>query len=286
MFKELCHTYPLDYTFGLLLQMGTLDVILMTYPPSNCNHNVRYITGWAYRLLLMLILVCSAGESDAQSIGGIGAVLKLDTTSEGHTLPRIQSLVPNSPAAQSLKEGLYIISVNNIPCKNQTLEQIVGNIRGDAGTKVVLMLADNQKGKQAKEYELLRVVIQQTDPADAFNAACEATVKQLKKQGYEIVRKMGSECGEYYFNFDADTGSYNIRMLTLPNRDADSKNAAISARVSEGEGGIVQPLQATAPNIYEARITFRRPTVGMISTTLPDKQSAGSCKSIFIVVYK
>lgn len=240
-----------------------------------------YINDWARRLLFLLILMTAIVESNAQTLGGIGAVLKLDTIKEGYTLPRILSLVANSPAAKTIKEGLYIISVNGVPCKDQTLEQVVNNIRGQAGTKVTLTLADNPKGKQAKDYEIERVVIQQVDPVDAFNAECEAAIKQLKRQGHTIERNINSDCGDYFFNFDAEPGTYHVRMMVL---DGGKKSdASIVAKVSGWDGNKEITLKPTTTNNYEEQVIFTRSSVGVIATALADKQS---CKAIYIVVYK
>jgi hypothetical protein len=244
----------------------------------------NYITYWASCLLLLLILVTAVGESNAQSTGGIGAMLKLDTTKDGYTLPRIQSLVPNGPASKTVKEGLYIISVNGVPCKNVSLEQIVGNIRGQAGTKVTLMLADNPNGKQAKEYEIERAEIQQVpagDPVETFHAECEATLKQLKRQGHIIERNINSDCGDYFFNFDAEPGIYHVRLIVMS--DGKKSDESIIAKVSGWDGNKEVALKSTGGNTYEEHITFTRSSVGVIATTLKDKQS---CKAIHIVVYK
>lgn len=251
---------------------------------------------YAITTLLLVCIFCRF-TALSQTIGGIGAQLKLDSAG-GHTMPIIQKFVPGSPAAATLKENQFIIKVDDNECKDKTLEQIVGWIRGNAGTSVRMTMADNKAGKQSKEYTLTRAAIAAppdnpgADPVTGFFAACEAEVKQMKRKGTAIVKTFNSECGNYFFNFDGETGTYTVRMWILQDIQGTDKNKA-TVRVFDnndeksaivlGNAQIKLMGGKTATELSSA-ITFRREAVGTIAIQLNDDSK--KCQAIYIVVSK
>ncbi|MCW3123235.1 MAG: carboxyl-terminal protease [Flavipsychrobacter sp.] len=236
-------------------------------------------------LIVGLLMLCSI--ANAQNIGGIGAMLAIDS-SDGYRLPIIKSLMPNSPAAASMKENQFILKVNEVSCRDKTIEEVVGLIRGEAGTHVKLSVADNKPGKHATTYDLVRAVIQQpaapnqpaADPVEVFNANCEHEIKQLKRQGYAVIKTFTSDCGNYFFNFNADTGLHHVTVYTLE----DKGNAGgITASIfdNQHEADAVKLKKETASQ--KGDIYFKRTGVGGIKIELA---GGGICKSIYIVVYK
>jgi hypothetical protein len=246
-----------------------------------------------YAILLILLFSCGAIVC-AQPAAGIGAVLKLDTLKDGHTLPLIQSVVPGSPAAQTLKAGQYIFSVDETTCKDLPLEQVVMHIRGEAGTKVKLYVDTDARAKHAQVYELVRAPIQQTqmptDPVEAFNASGELEVKRLRREGHTIINTYTSDCGSYFFNFNAEKATYTVRLLTLEGKNTETNS--LRAKVQDGDNETtaltLSSLTSAAQTNYsvqEGKISFSHETVGTIALQLA-KGKESDCKAIFIVVYQ
>ncbi len=253
------------------------------------------------RFQIIACFVCLAlGASSlyAQSVGGIGARLALDSAA-GFTLPRIQGLVPGSPAAAVLKDSLYILSVAGYDCKGKSIEDVVAKIRGDVGTTVKITVADNKAGKKAKEYDLVRAAIQMPanntvpaqDPLIGFNEQCERETKVLRRKGLTVVKTYTSDCGNYFFNFDADANVYHVRLYALMQKNADG--AKLTARIFDGNNEAVY-VETSKPEIKESgdlvtaisegEMAFKRDCVGVVNTHLSG--DAAKCRGMFIVIYK
>jgi hypothetical protein len=249
------------------------------------------------RTYIIATLLFLSGSSCAQTIGGIGAQLFIDTV-DGFNMPRILSLVPNSPAYDSLRATDYIIQVNGTSCKNKTIEEVVAMIRGITGTKVHITVADTKHGSRPREYDLTRVTIQVAglpDPVPTFNAWCENEATQLKKKGFEIVKTFTSDCGNYFFNFDAEAGGYRTRVYSMEEKgsgtftpgytvsakvfDVNKESAAIQlSRSSPSESGTLVISQ------LDGSVTFNRDCVGNIGITITG--DLNKCKAMYIIVYR
>ncbi len=231
----------------------------------------------------------------AQNIGGIGAQLLMDTAG-GHSMPEISGLVKGSSADQFLKATDYIIKVNGTSCLDKTLVEVVGMIRGEVGTTVHVTVADTKEGKNPREYDLTRGAIsaintKSIDPVEAFNEQCVTEVKEMKKRGVTVVKTFPSECGNYFFNFDAEAGQYRVRVMTLDEQAATKgdKQLTISARVFDN----ASEKEATAISKYDVRdtrglleglVTFKKACVGTISVQLHGDEK--KCKAMYVVVCK
>lgn len=232
----------------------------------------------------------------AQNIGGIGAMLAIDST-EGYTMPFIKNVLPNSPAAASLKENLFILKVNDISCKNKTIEEVVGMIRGVIGTHIKLSAADNKQGINFKDYDLVRVAIQIEDPVIAYNKECDNGIKLLKRQGFLVVKTFNSDCGNFFFNFNTDTGVYHIRVLSMEEKHSGTYNQGfnITARVFDNndEAGAVILFNVGSRDIGSSimsqlggDIYFKKLSVGVVSIQVFPLADVTTCKAMTIVVYK
>lgn len=238
-----------------------------------------------------LFLFCVVHNfSFAQSTGGIGASLKLDTTKNGITLPKILSIVPGSPAAaHNMQAGWYIISVNGLPCKNKSLEEVVSNIRGVEGSTVNLEIADNPQGKKKIEYSLIRATIQANsnaplpDPKDAFVVACEQEVKLLKRKGHSIAKAVSSDCGDYFFSFDASEGNYTVKLLALTPANSISANV-YDSRNESVTTNLFADNSNTSTTILTTSIKMTNNSAGVVSVTIKEPRS--NCKGMYIIVYK
>ena len=250
-------------------------------------------------LLVLLSFTFTSYATYAQNIGGIGAQLFLDTAG-GFTMPRILSLVPNTPADQNLKATDYIIKVNNVSCKDKTIEDVVAMIRGEEGTIVKITVADTKQGKRPREYDLPRVAIQvgpPPDPLTAFNNSCENEVKQMKKKGLVVIKTFPSDCGNYFFNFNADATTYHIRVMTMEEKAKTGGTHALSfyptARVFDGdnEAGAItlnkidpKDIGASIVAQVEGEISFKKSCVGVVSVQIHDDVT--KCRSMYVIVYK
>ncbi len=249
-------------------------------------------------LAIFLFLTVSVSAIAQNIIGGIGAQLFLDTVN-GFTMPRIMSLVPGSPAYDTLKATDYIMSVNGVSCKDKTIEEVVSLIRGEAGTKVHIKVADTKQGVRPREYDLTRVSINTGAPADpipAFNSWCDEQAKQLKKKGFEIIKTFNSDCGNYFFNFNAESGGYRVQVYTMEDKGSGTYTPGftLSAKVYDGnnEAGAVSlnaipPVQAGNTAIAQSAgtITFSKDCVGVVGITITNND-AKKCKAMFVTVYR
>ena len=94
-------------------------------------------------------------EDLAGKFEGIGAYINKDIDADYCT---IQSLIPNSPAAESeLKPDDIIIKVDGTDTYGMTLNEVVSMIRGDAGTSVVLTV---KRGDEEKEITIVRAKVE------------------------------------------------------------------------------------------------------------------------------
>ncbi|MBX2906639.1 MAG: PDZ domain-containing protein [Taibaiella sp.] len=244
------------------------------------------------RILTTLLLPFVAFVANAQTIGGIGATLKLDTTKNGSLRLVIQSVADNSPAAKAhLKNGDYIIAVDGQSCQDRPLEESVGKIRGNAGTNVTLKISDNPDGTNAKDYQLTRATIQivpPPDPLTSFSDECDKAVAELKKAGYKIVKNVNSDCGDYFFSFDADVHTYHVAVISI-----SLKQGAIPPDVwlydSNNEPGATKLKVANTSeqgqsiiHTFDGHISMKAKSVGIVKTLT----SSNACRAMRIVVYR
>ncbi len=252
-------------------------------------------------LAAFFLFISVSTASLAQNIGGIGAQLFLDTTG-GHSMPQIQGLVPHTPADQYLKATDYIIKVNDIGCLDRTLADVVSFIRGEAGTIVKITVADTKDGKRPRDYNLVRTTIppiagvaSSPDPATVFNTLCENEVTQIKKEGLSVVKTFPSDCGNYFFNFDAESALYHIRVIVMTEKSNDTVTKAfyLTARAFDN----ANETAATQINAYtikdggnfnvgrlDGAVTFNKPAVGAVNVQMHGELN--KCRSMYVVIYK
>ncbi len=244
-------------------------------------------------LLTVALMLVMAGGAVAQNIGGIGAQLIPDTTG-GFTMPRIFSLVKGSPAWDSLKATDYIMKVNDVSCKDKSIEEIVALIRGEVGTTVRITTADTKQGARPREHELTRVGMNlgpAADPKDAFFAACEKEAQQMKRKGATILKSYNSDCGSFFFNFNAGAGKCYIKITTLADAtDKSGKGYTATARVfdneHENEAVTLSKLDSKSGAggiaTMEGSATYPHDCVGTISVHMEDESR---CKAMYVLVW-
>jgi len=247
---------------------------------------------------LFICIFIFQNSSFAQNIGGIGAQLFLDTAG-GHTMPQIQSLVPGTAAYQSLNATDYIIKVNDISCLDKTIVEIVAMIRGEVGTKVHVTVADTKEGKNPREYDLVRgaissITTKSIDPVAAFTEQCENEVREMKKRGVAIVKTFPSDCGNYFFNFDAEAQAYTIRVMVLVGAGDDaSKPFSVTARVFDNanekdvtaiERFRTENTGSFTRGLLDGTATFKKAGIGVVNVQLHD--DGKKCKTMYVVICK
>lgn len=256
-----------------------------------------------YFVAVLLFISVSVTPSLAQQqFGGIGAQLFLDTMG-GHTMPCIQGLVAHSSADEHLKVTDFIIKVNGVSCLDKNIQEVVGMIRGEVGSTVKITVADTKEGKRPREYDLERRAITTSappgtppvDPAIAFNTQCETEVAKMKKDGIKVIKTFPSECGNYFFNFDAEKEVYHIRVWCIAdkNNNGETNTFSISARVFDNtnEAAATQITNYETFNgdnliggKLEGTATFNKPGVGVVSVKLNDDKK--KCRAMYVVIYK
>lgn len=250
------------------------------------------------KYLVALALLLSLSSAHAQNIGGIGAQLLLDTTG-GTTMPRIASLIPNSPAYAQLNATDYIYKVNDIPCKDKTIEEVVGMIRGEVGTHVKITVADTKEGKRPRDFDLVRVGIQGVAPLTPpdlpanFIDWCDKEAQRLQMQGHTIIKTFNSACGSRYFNFEALPKQYHVRVMAMEekkegtpafsitgrlfNNDNESETSAIHSTDPKSISGMVI---ATA----EGDMTFKKECIGVVNVQVLNDIT--KCTKMYVIVYR
>jgi hypothetical protein len=237
---------------------------------------------------------------EIQNIGGIGASLFIDTAG-GYTLPRIQGFVDNSPASKTLKVTDFIQKVNDVSCKDLTIETVVAMIRGEAGTNVKITASHDKAGKLAQDFILQRVNMQMQggaappDPSIAFYSACENEAILLKKKGFQVVKTFNSECGDYFFNFDAEKQQYHIRVMTLevkktkPYTPGFFSSAKVFDNDNENEKAELPVLESkdlgtAMMGQLEGTITFKKKCIGVVSVKI--NNDVKKCGAMYVIIYK
>ncbi len=249
-------------------------------------------------LFFIFCLALLQNSAHAQNIGGIGAQLFLDTAG-GHSMPQIQSLVPGTAAYQSLNATDYIIKVNDVSCLDKTMVEVVGMIRGEVGTKVHVTVADTKDGKNPRDYDLVRgaissITTKSIDPVAAFTEQCEQEVRDMKKRGVTVVKTFPSDCGNYFFNFDAEAQTYTIRVMVLEGTGDDAtKPFNIMARVFDNanEKDVTEISRYRTENtgsytrgLLDGTATFKKAGVGLVNVQLHD--DGKKCKTMYVVICK
>ena len=252
-----------------------------------------------YLTVFLFFISVSLSSFAQQEFGGIGAQLFLDTMG-GHTMPCIQGLVANSSADEHLKVTDFIIKVNGVSCLDKNIQDVVAMIRGEVGTLVKITVADTKEGKNPREYDLDRRGIRTNTPntpaatpdaVAAFNTQCEGEIAKMKKQGKTIIKTFPSECGNYFFNFDAEKGTFRIKVWTIT--DIGASKFSITARVFDN----TNEAAATQINTYNSLVTnnlrygilegtaeFNKPGIGVVNVQPVDPDK--NCQAMYVVIYK
>jgi carboxyl-terminal processing protease len=97
-------------------------------------------------------------RADSMSGSYVGIGVRVDATDAG--LPKIVSVFPNSPAETAgLVAGDVVISVNGTSTTGKTLDAVSGEIRGEAGTTVVIAVKANGTGAE-RSYSITRADVE------------------------------------------------------------------------------------------------------------------------------
>lgn len=135
-----------------------------------------------------------AARADVLSGSYVGIGVRVDATEDG--LPKVISVFPNSPAERAgVKAGDVIISVDGTPSAGRDLDVVAGEIRGEAGTTVTIVVKADGSGPE-RNYTITRAdvalepvtwtMVPGTDTAllylDSFSSgASDAVVSALKE---------------------------------------------------------------------------------------------------------
>ena len=248
-----------------------------------------------YLPVLFLFLLLSTAR--AQNIGGIGAQLFLDTAG-GTTMPRIMSLVPGTPADSVLKATDYIYKVNDISCKDKTIEEVVSLIRGEVGTHVKVTVTDTKDGKRPRNYDLVRRGVPGVtnqpppDPVTAFNDWCEKEVQLLMAKKFMIVKTFNATCGDRYFNFEAQSRPYHVCVMTMEDKGTsttfsatarvfDNDDEAAATALTKTDSKTVGTMDIT---IIQGDMAFKKACIGVVNAKITGDVT--KCHAVYVIVYR
>jgi hypothetical protein len=254
-----------------------------------------------FSLFLAIAILHLPFITPAQTVGGIGAMLSMDSLG-GYTLPFVKGVVPNTPAAKSLKENLFIQSVDGISCKNKSLDEIVALIRGVIGSSIKITVSDDKMGLFSNSYDLVRAGITTgapaaappPDPVAAFNTDCAAELKKIHKMGFKVIKTYNSECGNFFFNFDSQNGLFHVGVYYLSEKDYqlsadvfdnkyfDKHDESNSVKLQKKNTKDFNGMQVSELN---GDISFTKDGVGVVGIKVPADNS-GKCAAVYVVVYK
>ena len=251
----------------------------------------------AVSLLFLWVSISCVAQ---QRFGGIGAQLFLDTMG-GHTMPCIQGLVPNSSADEHLRVTDFIIKVNGVSCLDKSIADVVSLIRGEVGTTVQIIVADTKEGKNPRTYDLDRRMISTNAPAPAPSVVMfskekvyDSVLTKMKKNGCAIIKTFPTDCGDYFFNFDAEAGIYHIRVITISDKDTVADKAFyVTARVfdnaNEAAATTIQHYEARDGGSYnfgqlDGTVKFEKNAVGVVS--LQRHNNENECSGMYVIIYK
>lgn len=250
-----------------------------------------------HRVLFIVLIITLPFFAGAQIIGGIGAQLFIDST-DGYTLPRIQGLVPNTPASTTLKVTEYILKVDDVSCKNKPIDEVIGMIRGPEGTTVKITASHDKEGKFAQDYTLKRVSMQtnpSADPRQMFNDFVVSEMNQIKSAGFTIVKDFTSDCGNFFFNFEAEKQTYRVRVLAMefktnaPYNPGYTVTASVFDNDHDNEKTQVPKIETKeigniAVSRLDGPVIFKNTCIGVVNTQI--NGDLGKCPAMHIIVYR
>jgi DUF1365 family protein len=113
--------------------------------------------------------------------------------------------------------------------------------------------------------------------------SCEQEVKLLKRKGHSIAKAVSSDCGDYFFSFDATEGNYVIKLLALAPANTISAEVYDSRTETITTSLVAENNNSTTATLT-ANIKMTANSAGVISVTIKDPRT--SCKGIYVIVYK
>ncbi len=245
--------------------------------------------------LLLLVLFIRI-PSGAQVFCGIGMTFSIDTTG-GILYPKVESLIPNSPAEKAgIGKGMFIKGVNGQNTENRQNSEILYMIKGDEGTTVSLFAA-KQKYERPKEYKMTRGLItkESGDVLGDFYKVSETAVEALKKDGYKIVAVFKGLCEDKDISFNTEPGkSYfaKVFMLDLFNF-AGTEACYLTAELSDDKGQNVvniPKVEAVAGHGYSINqlyleANFQSKHTEALRLRSHKIESPTICREAFVMVY-
>jgi hypothetical protein len=258
--------------------------------------NTAYINN-VFKVVVCTLAFCMyVTPSHAQVFCGIGMTFSIDTTG-GILYPKVESLIPNSPAERSgLEKGMFIKGVNGQNTENKRNEEILYLIKGDEGTEVSIFAA-KQKYERPKEYKITRGVItkESGDVLADFYKVSDLAVKSLEKEGYTIIASYKALCGDKDISFDAEPGkSYYSKVFLLDLFNfAGTEACNISADISDDKDQNstnllkIEPIKVSGFDISQLYLeaAFQSKHKEVLHVKSHKLESPTTCREAYIVIY-
>lgn len=149
--------------------------------------------------------------------------------------------IDGTPAAKAgLRSGDYIAAIDGVDSSTYTLDEAVGKIRGEKGTKVKLTIV--RGSEQPKEVEIIR---------DLITVASVVTEVRDGNVGYIRIRRFAEETNELITNAATSFRAQGVKGIVLDVRDNPGGYLDSSVEVSSqfvGSGVIVEERSKHSEN--------------------------------------
>lgn len=246
--------------------------------------------------IAFFLIVFTTMPSHAQVFCGIGMTFSVDTTG-GILYPKVESLIPNSPAERSgLEKGMFIKGVNGQTTENRRNEEILYLIKGDEGT-VVSIFAAKEKYGRPKEYKITRGLItkESGDVLGDFYKVSEMAVDALKNDGNTIIATFKGGCEDKDISFEAEAGKnyytkvFVLDMFNFAGTEACQISAALTDDKNQNSADLlaVEPLKVSGFEIKQLfrEASFQSKHKEVLHLSSHKLESPTTCRETFVVVY-
>jgi carboxyl-terminal processing protease len=203
------------------------------------------------------------------SIVGIGALMNVDQGA-----PIIQSVIPGGPADRAgLRSGDKVLSVNGTPTDGKDIDEVVKEIRGDAGTTVKLSILHSGDTTPV-EYSIVREKV--TVPAVSWSMIPGTTLADLRLEEFSAGSAKEVESAIVAAK---DAGATGI-VLDLRGNPGGYVGEAVDIASQFLKDGIVYQQRDRSGKVEEEKVKPGGEATSMPLTVLVDLGTASSAEIV------
>jgi len=248
------------------------------------------------RFFACIALLFYHAHAWSQVFCGIGMTFSVDTAG-GILYPKIESIIPNSPAARAgLKPGMFIKGVNGQNTENRRNDEILFMIKGDEDTPVDIYFA-NAKYERPAKVRIMRGLItkESGDVLADFYTIAEAAAKELEKDNYKIVSVTKASCENKDIVFTAESGRdyfakvYLLDIFNFSGAEACSITAELSDETGKNTVVLTKrdPLKIAGIDFDQLFLeaTFQSKHKEVLHLKSHKQESPTTCREALVVIY-